>query len=274
MRQIWALVATVALSGCGSQLAGVTEGPKAPSATTVDADAGKAPSAPAAPSGCGGLVMTGTQAQMLQSPRADQDAERIALRTTDELVAPEDRYRRISADLTAIRAITSAPGAAGTFRSFGTDRLILAVAPETTAAMVAGSYTSLDCLHAWYGGKRVNVLRALDMVIVSFSTLFHPRRIAEAYAGHPDVLRAEPATMLGGGDDITLCNESFGGTHRYLFHEGSGDCPAGCIDWAYRGYEVTEDGEVTRLAPWKRSSGVEGPTPQWVTRGCFRRPGR
>ena len=221
---------------------------------------------------CARLARTGTRDQMRLSPRDNVDAERIALRTTDALIAPEDRYQRVVADLAAIRAVASDPGATGTFHSFGTHSLILSVTPEIVAAITAGRYTALDCLHEWYGGRRVNVLKALDMVIVGFTPLYHPRRIAEAYVQHPDVLGADPDTMSGGGDDITLCNESFGGTHRYLFHKGSGDCPAGCIDWAYRGYEVTEDGKVTRLAPWKRSSGVEGVTPQWVTPGCFRRP--
>jgi hypothetical protein len=96
----------------------------------------------------------------------------------------------------------------------------------------------------------------------------------EAYGQHPDVLLVDADSVFGGGDDITLCNDTVGGTHRYLFTRGSGDCLAGCTHWAYRGYDVTEAGEVTRLEPsWQRDSMAdEKNRPDWVLPGCFPNP--
>ena len=92
-----------------------------------------------------------------------------------------------------------------------------------------------------------------DTLIVYFEALYHPKRITEAYRAHPDVLSAGGDRAYGGGDDIALCNASFGGTHRYIFERGWGDCFAGCLNYAAVAYEVTEAGEVTAFEgapPW------------------------
>lgn len=208
--------------------------------------------------------MLGTQAEITQSPREDEDAERLALRATDALVAPEARYQRILADLKAIRAAVPNPGASGVFPTFGTTAVFLQLTPAISQAVAAGTYRGFDCLHAWYGAKRVKPLTSVDMAIVYFKALYHPQRIMAAYRVHPDVLGTEANTAYGGGDDIIFCNASFGGTHRYLFERGWGDCPAGCINYAYRGYEVTESGEVTLLEP----SDIGEPLPGGVTERC------
>jgi len=243
------------------------------------AAAKKAPKLFRQPAHCAGIVLVGSKAQMASSPRKDQDAERLALRRTDELVAKESEYQRIAADLKAIRASTKDPGARGVFASFGTRALMLSMRPTIIAAAAKGEYKGLDCLNAWYGGEQRNVLKSLDLVLIYFPALYHPKHIAAVYAKHPDVLRVEPDTAIGDGDDITLCNEQLGGTHHYLFRHGQGDCPAGCLEAEYRGYAVTTAGVVTPLPGWKRTNNgqtwLEKPTrPDWVTPGCFKNGGR
>ena len=113
--------------------------------------------------------MLGTQAELTRSPRTHEGAERLALRTTDALVAPEARYQRILADLTAIEA--AVPGLAGSrvFASFGTHAIFLQLTPAVSKAVAAGTYRGFDCLHAWYGAKRLSPMTGIDMVIVYFT---------------------------------------------------------------------------------------------------------
>ena len=198
---------------------------------------------------CGALKMLGTQTEITQSPRADRAAERLALRTVDSLVAPEERYQRILSDLNAIRASIPSLSDADVFSSFGTRAVFLELTPEVTKAVAKGTYRGFDCLHAWYGAARVKALTSVDRVIVYFRALYHPKRIRAAYGAHPDVLGTESNRAFGGGDDILLCSASFGGAHRYIFQRGWGDCLAGCLNYAYLGFEVSEEGDVRRLEP-------------------------
>ena len=138
-------------------------------------------------------------------------------------------------------------------------------------AIDAGTFTDLACINAWYGGEVRGVLRSMNVLVVRFSGRFHKRHIVEAYAAHPRVLSAGADIAFGSGDDMELCNQELGGTHRYIVSRGWGDCPAGCIDWAYRSYDVSEDGEARLVGAWGQPIGSMGVPrthrlpPAWMT---------
>jgi hypothetical protein len=227
---------------------------------------------PAAPR-CGDQVLLGSKVALAQSPRPDLDAERLALRTIGTLVAPDAAYARIGADLKAIRTFTQGkPGARRTWPSVSVQTVVLRIKPQAQKALLAGTYKGMDCLNAWYGGRFIPVVASADPVFVTFKGWFHGQRIAAAYRDHPDVLSSGPSTFGGAGDDITLCNPHLGGTHRYMFSHGSGDCLAGCIDWLHRGYEVTSAGAVVELKPRWKNTTMQPPTtpPVWTGAGCLR----
>ena len=231
-----------------------------------------APPSPAHAAGrCGESVLLGTKAQIASSPRANEEAERLALRSTEELVAPQAQYARILADLAAIRAAHPKPGARRLFGHFGTHTLIIELPPALIAKAVKGEYRGLDCLNQWYGGRITNAMGAVQMIFVGFPALYHPRRIVEAYRDHPDVLLVEAASVAADGDDITLCTGPDGGVHRYLFRHGDGNCLNGCQTVRYRGYDVTPEGAVTPLPPWtaRHKGQPKDPQPSWVQPGCF-----
>jgi len=224
--------------------------------------------APDGTASCGTLPLLGTSATLTGSPRPDIDAERLALRAqrdAEVVVASEAIYQRIARDLASLRA--AAPDIPPAFHHFGARRVMLHVTPAVIAAQEAGTYQGLDCLNAWTGAQITRVMSMIEVMTVRFDALVHPGTIARLYRAHPDVLGVEADRMFGGGDDITLCNEAIGGTHRYMIHTGWGDCPAGCIHWSFRGYEVSEEGVVTPLGDWG-----DGEAPAWVTPSCFWRP--
>ena len=219
---------------------------------------------------CGDIVLKGSKALFATRPRADRDAEALALQSSGALVAPDDQYRRFTADLAAIRKAYPKPGARGVGNSAGTQTLIIEVPQAQLDLAAKGEYKALDCLNEWYGGRIHNVLTAVRMMIVRFSTLYHVTHLVDAYSGHPDMRLVEADTMGGSGDDIRFCNESFGGVHRYIFQKGSGDCMSGCLEIRYRGYDVTPEGRVTRLESWtgRTFRGRPDPPPAWVLPGC------
>ncbi|MBM65558.1 MAG: hypothetical protein CMH55_04910 [Myxococcales bacterium] len=226
---------------------------------------------------CGDHVLLSSKAAMAKSPRPNLDAERLALRISPGLVAEDAAYERIVEDLQAIRAVAKGKTVAKrTWPHQSAQGVTLKPRPKVIEAMKAGTYTGLDCLNAWYGGRFLASSPSLDMVFVQFDGWYLGARIAEAYGSHPDIIWSEPSSFGGAGDDIRLCNERIGGTHRYVLSHGSGDCPGGCIDWVHRGYEVTDKGEVTALEPvWTiRGLGKSSERPAWAHDGCFREPYR
>jgi len=185
------------------------------------------------------------------------------------LVAGDRRYRRIAADLAAIRASGHPLIAQSAFARFGTQTLFLTLSTEARDAVAAGRYRGWDCLNEWYGTISHRGYDAVRAVTVHFSRLYHPRLIEQAYLAHPDVHRAEASAGLGDGDDIELHGEDLDGTLRYVFRGGGGDCASGCVNVHAQAFDVTPSGAVTDL-------GVRGgPTPPnraecavWPTHHC------
>tara|TARA_Y100001954_G_scaffold115884_1_gene125391 strand:+ start:900 stop:1781 length:882 start_codon:yes stop_codon:yes gene_type:complete len=246
--------------------------PKAQAEKTLHELKKKPPNAQKEPAKCGAHILKGSKTSISKSPRANEDAERLAVRLTGELTAPDKAYDRIVADLGAIRAVYPEPGARGTFPYFATNGVILGLAPETVKEVEAGTYKGLDCLNDWYGGKVRSTMGSLDMIFIVFDALYHPKVIADAYASHPEVRLADANRMGGGGDDISLCNATLGGTHRYMFTRAWGDCPSGCINFEFKGYDVTPAGQVTPLETWQRNTSTgEYEAADWVTPGCFKK---
>ncbi len=227
------------------------------------------------PPRCGLVPLLSTQALLRKSPRSDLDAERLALRLSEGLVADDDAYERIRGDLAAIRSV--AKGKTVAKRSWPhetTQGVTLKPKPEVLDALHAGTYRGLDCFNAWYGGRLLPTQPPIDFLFVQFDRWYFGEAIAQVYAQHPDIEWSGPGAFGGAGDDLRLCNENIGGTHRYLFSHGSGDCPSGCIDWVHRGYDVREDGQVTILQPvWKvRGRGLSKDRPSWIHDSCLRAP--
>jgi len=221
------------------------------------------------PQRCGSIILLGHSAQLAKSPRPDRSAEILSLRGTDNLVADDDRYDRIAADLTAIRGTGRRLIAQTAFEHFATQTLLLKMNSDVRDAIRNGTYGELDCLNDWYGVHSQMPLESVGAVSIHFSRLYHPRLIEAAYSNHADVHRAEASQSIGDGDDIRLTSRYFGGTHRYVFRSGLGDCPAGCVKVYSQAFDVTPQGEVTPL-------GLRGgPTPPsreectvWHTQDC------
>ena len=171
-----------------------------------------------------------------RSPRSDRDAEILAVRVGTSLVASQATYKRISADLKAIRRVYKYTSSA-----------VLGDGATQALILTSGYYDPLwlDCVNKVYGGK-VNDIGQI-FTIVRFHRVYNSKLLVAAYTSEPTLIRsAEPDSVVGADSDIRLLNKRVGGTHRYVFSQGTGDCPAGCTDLEYYHFDVTSDGKVTR----------------------------
>lgn len=201
---------------------------------------------------CDDFVGLATAAEMEGTPKADAEAEVLAIEASGKFLAPEDVYARIAADLSAIRAQWPALAGVKAMAS-PPDQLLVGLDEPGKALAEAGEYTGWDCPNERYG--------VVDIEVASFYTLLKLSgrvdiiQLAAEYATLPNVDYAEPNFLAGDGNDVCAAVAA-DGEYRYVFDMGSGDCPAGCINHAYRAFSSTPLGDITDLGEWSN-----GPPP-------------
>ena len=196
-----------------------------------------------------------TRDMIRKSPRDNKDAELLALRNGNQLVASDSEYQRITADLSVIRRdheftcnICAPPNGI-------TSALVLKLEPiETISIRYNGVFSGVDALNEWYDthsrkhalththmntfthslthslthplpprydGRNGYEHRVVGMITVKFDHLYKQQLIAEVYASQPDVKSSEAEDKADIDTDITLENGDSLGTRRYVFSKGS-----------------------------------------------------
>ena len=152
---------------------------------------------------CENLDASATPAETALTPRSDAVVERLALRATDRIVAPDTVYERVARDLAAIRQghpdvaeITPFPRADASAISMKFDA-------DTLAEVVAGTYTAWDCLNELYGFTGAMPPSSNGTVRVTFAGRFDPTLLASDYADLAGIESAWESVNLGDGDDIS-----------------------------------------------------------------------
>jgi hypothetical protein len=168
-----------------------------------------------------------------QTPRADGEAEAVALWLSGELVAPQSTYEKVHNGLDAVRRDfgDSIPALTRTYfvAPWVPGELLLILTEDAWAALRRGEYHDLDSLNAYYRATKVDtsLIPSFRLMIVQFEGRLHPERLAEAYAKVPSLERADPNGQWNNTSDVYPWLAGDGMT--FLFREGWGDCPSGCI---------------------------------------------
>lgn len=103
----------------------------------------------------------------------------------------------------------------------------------------------IDDLAETYGLESTGLLFE-NLFILKFSNPLKTNELAKLYESFPYVESANPNSMVGDGDDITVLDK--GRYWLFVFKEGAGDCPSGCIEESY--YYIKYDREKMK-AEWK-----------------------
>ena len=124
------------------------------------------------------------EADIKSSPRYDKDAEILAVRVGDKLVASQANYERISSDLDAIR------------REYTLESSAMLDDGATQRLMVASVNNNpwLGCLNEIYGGRVTYV--GQTFTTVSFDRIYNTKLLVAAYTREPNLIgSAEPGHM-------------------------------------------------------------------------------
>lgn len=217
----------------------------------------------AAPTGfsCAGASPRATPAELCASPRADPDAEFLAIEVSGAFMAPQALYERVSRDLAAVRAVVPETRAVRHMPSFFPG-VLLDLTPEAAEEIRAGTFAALNCLDAYYGGWVRYLGISSPWASVRFKPIVNSVQLASDYAALPGVVNARSNGVIGDSTDICLSIE--GDAHVYIFDAASGDCMSGCIDHEYYGASVEPDGSVTVLGSFDPAVSP-GSWPEWLT---------
>jgi hypothetical protein len=215
-----------------------------------------------APIECGDDLATDDELAL--TPREDANLEALALVTTGRVVASQESYDRVIQDVAALRLARPDLREIG-FRPALGQGLVVRADEITMSKIAAGSYEAWDCLNRRFRVVDMTVgtdiMGAPDRVRLKFDGVYDVPLLAERYAGLPDIEDASEEILVGDGS--TLCLTPGESTWHYVVDQGSGDCPAGCIDHDYHYFVSTAEGMVTPSGSWTSRSGE--PAPPWVT---------
>jgi hypothetical protein len=194
------------------------------------------------PPSCG----LGTAAEIAATPRADEEAELIALFLGGGLTAPQALYERVRDDLAALRAAHPDVLAGVPFIPRHDARtLLLNVPPAVADAIADHTYDEWNCLNDWYSADAADLLTS-SLARVRLAGIFDTEWIAAEYALLPGVesasadalVRATPGgellCALGQGEEIHYFAEVNDADTRSVLHFTSqpGDTPQPAGSWS------------------------------------------
>ena len=217
------------------------------------------------PTGC-----SDTSTNPHAAPR-NREAESMALYVSRELVAPQDLYEELLASLAFVRETwkDSIPDLDGIFfvPPWVPGQLLIQLTEEAEERYREGTYTDLDSLHTEFRLDSCSMGYSGSLRCV-FKGLLHPERLAEAYKTVSSVVYAEPNGILFNTFNVYPWVLDTGRT--FLFRNGWGDCPSGCIFNRYS-YFKEIDGAWEWIGTFVHR---EDPEPDWweearIARDCF-----
>jgi hypothetical protein len=206
---------------------------------TLPGDTGPAPDA----SACRG-VGHGTPAQIASTPRSNTSLEMLALTLTQDVVAPQSIYDRVTRDVPKVKKQNSSLSNITHRPRHNGKSLLMQTTGQTAQEIKNGTYTDWDCLNQHYVDQSHDVLNFTNAVKLELKGRYDLSIVGSDYAALPGIKNAGPNQF--GGDGSTICADRNGDTYHYVFVEGWGDCPSGCIHHNYWYYTVDASGQVTK----------------------------
>lgn len=224
-------------------------------AAAVAAAAAAAATGPGAPATgtpapvCPGYKAVVDETALAATPRADEEAELVALGLADRLVASTPDYERVKADLAAIRAARPELAEATHAHWDDAQSLIVVLAPAAFERVKSGAkFPAWDCANRAYGLVHSAVDEEGGYAFLQFKGRYKLSVLARVYGKIRGVTSVAPNSMMGAGTRV--CARKAGATFHYLFAVGSGDCPAGCMHWDHTYVYTTAPAKPVHVATW------------------------
>jgi len=196
------------------------------------------------------------------TPRADAEAEAMALWLSGAFIAPDSTYQVTHSALTLVRAqygdSIAAVGSTQFSPPWMPGSLILHLMPDGRNALRHGKAEQLDSLNAWYHASMIDTSAlSYDFIFITFAGLLHPDSLSNVYRCAREVDSAGRNGIFHVYRCIYPVRLPSG--LGLLYQLGFGDCPAGCSYYQYWYFHV-HGGSVNYLGTFLSET---DPTPGW-----------
>ena len=175
------------------------------------------------------------------TPRANEEAEDIALWLADELIAPEYLYNIVDSTLTILEEqfSDSIPVVASSCYNLPwlPSCLVIGFHPESVQEIRDNNFHILDSLNNMYRLIEMDTnLLVINTSVLYFQGRLHSERLNEIYSTE-SCFRYIELNIYFGGVYSRYAMEIENGI-SFLYREGYGDCPSGCSGYQYWYFRV------------------------------------
>jgi len=197
------------------------------------------------------------------TPRADPALEQLAISMCPTCVtADPETYARLERDVAAIKAANPDVSTLVHRPRHDGKTLLVKLSDPAETAVLAGDYAEWDCLNEELGFEREHLWENTNWAELASPGTYNSEMLVEPYLDLDGIEYVEPNYSSGDGGNI--CATAGEETWTYVFRNGWGDCPAGCIDSEYWHFSVL--GETVTLLDYAPSDAA---VPGWAE-GCAR----
>lgn len=196
-------------------------------------------------------------ADLSPTPRADRTAEILALQATGALIAPEDVYQRVAAELTGIRHRFPDMTGHGVRGCGDPSTLLVEFEDQAFPSVEDGTYDEWDDLNTLFDHQDTDIHSHFSMATLHFNGRYNFGRLGQEYEALSGIKNAAANLPIGDGNDVCMAIRET--VHFYIFKLGSGDCPSGCTEERFLAVQVDNSGNIEPVGQW---SGVGSP-PNW-----------
>lgn len=165
------------------------------------------------------------------------EAEQIALESSGELLPQTDLVQRIQKDLQSIRSKFPQVADVKHSQKWQPGKLIVHKVNKDTLDTINKSV---------YGPLTSRPIFQDTIYVVEFTKPYNPEILAKRLEKELGIGNASPDGIIGSSSGITLTSDP-SGTNTYVFYQGSGDCPAGCINKTYYTFTVDSQENVEQV---------------------------
>ena len=210
----------------------------------------------------------GAAEDIAASPREDKNLEQLALSLdNDRVVASQDTYERVIADVQAIRKLDPARADIPYSPPDDAQMLLLSMSDLAFQNVEAGTYSAWDCLTSFYGlvNKHTMTTFGRNYVTLTLEGNYNLELLAdEVFSKLPGVKSV--VSNASGGDGPTICARRDADTIDYVVDRRDGDCFAGCFLHDAKHFVSSAKGVVEARETWQGDAGAT--RPDWYTKTC------
>ena len=199
--------------------------------------------------------------------RENEEADILAMEASTAFTSSDSLYHRTIEDLALIRAefIDDPQVQMNASSCISLNSIMVSFDEQTMLSVIEGNYHDWQSLNEQYGVDDIHLIDGARLAVLRFKHRYFMATLRDIYLEQSLFGVEEISTNdMSGSPSQDICLENAANSVRYyIFKQGSGDCPAGCIAKSYSGYKVDAEQNIEAIGQYSTSSAAT--EPDWFT---------